>query len=196
MIANHEKLRDQNPSSTESKVRGRDRRPKGVHPMRRRSICLSPQLDQLAMNERLRRNMPSVSAFIEYAVAKEVRHRAQPEEADVLDELRLLRLAFSRFERDTAERDVIQVELIAGLARAHFATVPQPDPDERQARIAEAKVHFERFLDAVGRRIESGETTLAQLPDLPTAEPPAGTCAGEENLSAGSGGEGAHGVGV
>lgn len=179
-----------------NKVRAHDRRPKGVHPMRRRSICLSPELDQLVMNERMRRRLPSVSALIEHAIAKEVAYKGQVEQTSSQDELRLLRAAIHRLERDTAERDVIQVELIAGLARAHFATVPQPSRDEQPARIAEAKVLFERFLDAIGRRIESGQTTLAQLPELQTFDSTAAKCAGEKNLPLDLKNEGAHNDGV
>ena len=158
-----------------SAVRRTDRRPKGIHPKKRRSICLSPQLDRLVENETLRRNYPSVSALIEDLVAKDIVPKSDaPEDADLLGEIRQLGLRLHRFERETAERDVITVEMLAGLVRAYFATAEQPAPEDRPARIADAKAQFERFLNAVGRKIESGETTLNQLPDVHFAPEPAG----------------------
>ena len=196
MVANNENHHEnKRPSAHEDKIRNRDRRPKGLHRMRRRSICLSPELDRLVMNEKLRRNLPSVSALIEHAIEKEVAYNAPAGEASVLDELQMLRTAVHRLERESAERDVIQVELIAGLARAHFATVPQPSREEQQARIEQAQGTFDRFMDAVGRKIESGQTTLAQLPDVPTVDRPAEPCAEEKSRSP-EPGEGAHNGGV
>ena len=191
--------RDNKPAAARgggNKIRNHDRRAKGLQPRRRRTVCLSPQLDQVVMNEVLRRGLPSASALIEEAVEKEVRHRSEPEELNVAEEMRQLRLAVHRFERDSAERDVVQVELIAGLARTQFATFPQPDEAERATRIAEAKLRFERFIDAVGRQIESGKTTLSQLPDLPAVDPAAEPSDAENISSTDEAGEGVSSRGV
>jgi hypothetical protein len=194
MVANNENSHDGNNDNkppSNGKIRNHDRRPRGVHPMRRRTISLTREIDRLAENERLRRKFPSVSALIEHAVAKEVQHKEAVEEAHVLDVLRDMQLALHRLERESAERDVIQVELIAGLARAQFAITPVPEREEQQARIEQSKTMFDRYLDAVGRKIESGQTTLAQLPDLPPGAAPPDSISDEENLPPESGGEGA-----
>ena len=164
------------------KIRNHDRRPKGARPMCRRTISLSSESNRLAENEAHRRGLPSVSAFIEHAISKEARHKERPEEVDLLHVIDEMRLALHRLERESAERDVIQVELLAGLARTQFATFPTPPSDERPARIAHANEQFEKLLDAVGRRIESGQTTLSQIPD---PLPPDAPAAPEENLSPG-----------
>ncbi len=150
------------------KPRCPDRRPKGIHPMRKRTISITHESDRLAMNEMHRRGLPSVPAFIEHAIAKEARHKEQPEEVDLLQILDEMRLSLSRIERESAERDVLAFELLAGVARTQFALLPTPAEDERQARIAHANQQFEKLIDAIGKRVESGQTTLSQMPD-PTA---------------------------
>ena len=162
------------------KPRCPDRRPKGIHPMRKRTISITPESDRLAMNEMHRRGLPSVSAFIEHAIAKEARHREQPEEADLFQLLNQMCVSLSRIERESAERDVLAFELLAGVARTQFALLPTPAEDERQARIAHANQQFEKLLDAIGRRVESGQTTLSQMPDPPAV---GDAPASEENLS-------------
>ena len=148
-------------------VRGKDRRPKSTRPMTRRTIYLSSELNALVESERKRRDLPSASALIENAIAKEVRYKPQVDEADVATELREVRLALHRLERDSAERDMLVSELTSGLARTLFVALPQPEGDELKARIEKANVLYQKFLDAVGRRVESGQTTLSQLPDPP-----------------------------
>jgi hypothetical protein len=162
------------------KPRCPDRRPKGIHPMRKRTISLTHESDRLAENETHRRGLPSVSAFIEHAIAKEARHKEQPEEFDLLHLLDEVRLSLARIERESAERDVLAFELLAGVARTQFALLPTPAEDERQARIAHANQQFEKLLDAVGRRVESGQTTLSQMPDPPAVSD---APASEENIS-------------
>ena len=162
------------------KPRCPDRRPKGIHPMRKRTISLTHESDRLAENETHRRGLPSVSAFIEHAIAKEARHKEQPEEVDLLHLLDEVRLSLARIERESAERDVLAFELLAGVARTQFALLPTPAEDERQARIAHANQQFEKLLDAVGRRVESGQATLSQMPDPPAVND---APASEENLS-------------
>ena len=179
------------------KVRRRDRRPKGIEPMRRRSICWSPKIDRLAENEMLRRGYPSVSAYVESAVAKDVSHKAEPEEADLLRELQQIGLRLHRIERESTERDIISTELLAGFVRTYLATAEQPAPEQRQARITEAKAQYEKFLNAVGRKIESGETTLQTLPDVNFAPRPAEEAnVRENNSSGGEDGEGANNASV
>ena len=153
-------------------LRRTDRRPKGTEKMRHRSVSLSPKMNQIVANEALRRGYPSVSALIEHAITKEVAPRAEREEADLpglLAEVRRIDARLHRLERETAERDVIAVELVAGLARAYFATAEVPPAAEQKERIAQARAQYERFLNAVGRKIESGDTTLNQLPDVHVA---------------------------
>lgn len=182
--------KDRNPAATPNsrnngnknggpKPRCPDRRPKGIHPMRKRTISLTPESDRLAENEAHRRGLPSVSAFIEHAIAKEARHKEQPEEANLLSLLGELRLSLGRIERESAERDVLAFELLAGVARTQFALLPAPAEDERQDRITHANRQFEKLLDAVGRRVESGQTTLSQMPDPPAV---GDANAREENL--------------
>ena len=155
--------------------RRRDRRPKALHPRCACSVSMSADLKRVVMNEVMRRNLPSASALIEIAIEKEVRHRSEPEEADllnVMNALRELRQDVRRLDRESADRDVIQSEMVAGLARSLFAAFPPPDDEgERDARVARARLLFDRFLDNVGRRVEAGETVLSQMPDPPANEP-------------------------
>ena len=130
-------------------------------------------------------------------MAKDVSHKAEPEEADLLRELQQISLRLHRIERESAERDIISTELLAGFVRTYLATAEQPAPEQRQARITEAKAQYEKFLNAVGRKIESGETTLQTLPDVNFASRPAEeTTVRKKNLSVGEDGQGANNAGV
>ena len=145
----------------------------------------------------MRRGFPSVSAYVEAAVMKDASPKTEPEEADLLREVRQIGVRLHRIERESTERDIIATELLAGFVRAYFATAEQPTAEQRPAKVAEARAQYERFLNAVGRRIESGDTTLQTLPDVNfTPRPAEEADAPEKNLSGGEDGAGANNAGV
>lgn len=115
------------------------------------------QLDELAIRKRVSR-----SSIVEAAVASFL----SPDGADQREAAFTRRLDRMSRQLLRLERNVgVTAETLALYIRFWLTTTPPLDPDAQASAQAKGRERFEGFVDALARRLQSGDSFLGEIPE-------------------------------
>lgn len=115
------------------------------------------QIDDLAMRKRISR-----SSIVEAAVASFL----SPDGADQREAAYTRRLDRMSRQLMRLERDLgVTAETLALFVRFWLTITPPLDPEAHASAQAKGRERFEGFVETLGRRLQSGDSFLKEIPD-------------------------------
>jgi hypothetical protein len=127
----------------------------------RLNIYFSPELLQQIADLASRKKL-SQSAIVEAAVMSFLSpDAADRREAAFTRRLDLLTRQIQRLERNTG----VTMEMLALFARFFLTVTPPLPPDAQAALQAKGQQRYEGFVEALGRRLQKGQSLLNEIPD-------------------------------
>jgi hypothetical protein len=150
--------------------------------MRRQRLnsYLSPELLQQIGDFAARRRL-SKSSIMEAAVAEFLSDRsADSREAAIVRRLDLLTRQVQRLERTNR----VTMETLALFVRFFLTVTPPLPPDVQASARAKGQQRYEGFVEALGRRLQKGQSFLNEIPEDVDNEPSHG--ARDDGLGAAS----------
>jgi len=146
----------------------------------RLNIYLSPELLQQIADLASRKKL-SQSAIVEAAVMSFLSpDAADRREAAFTRRLDRLTRQIQRLERNSG----VTMEMLALFARFFLTVTPPLPPDAQVAAQAKGQQRYEGFVEALGRRLQKGQSVLDEIPEDVEKKPSQG--AHDDGLEQGS----------
>jgi DNA-binding transcriptional MocR family regulator len=137
----------------------------------RMNVYLPPELLQEIADLAARKKL-SQSAIMEAAIASFLSpDGADRREAAFARRLDKLTRQVQRLERNTR----IMLETQALFVRFWLTVTPPPPPEEQAATQPKVQKRYEGFVEALGRRLQKGQSFLNEIPQDVDEQPPRGT---------------------
>jgi hypothetical protein len=141
----------------------------------RMNVYLSPEILQQVADLAARKKL-SQSAIMEAAVLSFLSpDGADRREAAFTQRLDQLIRQIHRLERNTG----VSLEILALFVRFLLSTTPPIPPEAQAAAQAKGQQRYESFVEALGRRLQKGESILSEIPEDAVKRPSRGIREGE-----------------